>query len=176
MRYFHPMNPEQRVTQEVGDLYVEHHQWLTGWIRRKLGCNESAVDLTQDTFVRLLKKPHSFTRIGEARAFLSTIAKGLYIDHWRRRQVEQAWLESLALREEEYAPSAEHAASMIELLCELDAMIAKLPKKVANTLILSQVHGLTYREIAERLSVSERMIKRYMAQAMLQCVLLQSDL
>lgn len=170
------MNPEQRATQEVGDLYVEHHQWLTGWIRKKLGCDESAADLTQDTFVRLLKKPSSFTRMGEARAFLSTIAKGLYIDHWRRRQVEQAWLESLALREEDYAPSAEHTASMIELLCELDAMIAKLPKKVANTLILSQIHGLTYREIAERLSVSERMIKRYMAQAMLQCVLLQSDL
>ncbi len=55
MMYFRSMNPEQRATQEVGDLYAEHHQWLTGWIRRKLGCDESAADLTQDTFVRLLK-------------------------------------------------------------------------------------------------------------------------
>ena len=82
----------------------------------------------------------------------------------------------MAHREEEFEPSAEHSAAMIELLCELDAMIAKLPKKVANTLILSQLHGLTYREIAERLSVSERMVKRYMAQAMLQCLLFKSDL
>ncbi|MBU1295090.1 MAG: sigma-70 family RNA polymerase sigma factor [Gammaproteobacteria bacterium] len=169
------MNPERQKSQQVGELYAEHSSWLTGWIRSRLGCHELAADIAQDTFVRLLKRPKYFSNMGEARAFLSTIAKGLYIDHWRRKQVEQAWLESLAHIEEEFVPSAEHSASMIELLCELDAMIAKLPKKVANTLILSQLHGLTYREIAERLSVSERMVKRYMAQAMLQCLLFKSD-
>jgi RNA polymerase sigma-70 factor (ECF subfamily) len=55
-------------------------------------------------------------------------------------------------------------------------MIGKMPKKVANSLILSQPHGLTYREIAMQLDVSERMVKRYMAQAMLQCVLLQAEI
>lgn len=168
------MNPECQTPQQVGELYAEHSSWLTGWIRGRLGSQELAADIVQDTFVRLLKKPKYFSNMGEARAFLSTIAKGLYIDHWRRKQVEQAWLESLACYEE-FAPSAEHSASMIELLCELDSMIAKLPKKVANTLILSQLHGLTYREIGERLSVSERMVKRYMAQAMLQCLLFKSD-
>ncbi|WP_421856121.1 sigma-70 family RNA polymerase sigma factor [Marinomonas sp.] len=169
------MNPDCRTSQQVGELYVEHNSWLTGWIRNRLGCHELAADIAQDTFVRLLKKPKHISNMGEARAFLSTIAKGLYIDHWRRKQIEQAWLESLANREEEFVPSAEYSASMVELLCELDVMIAKLPKKVANTLILSQIHGLTYRDIAERLAVSERMVKRYMAQAMLQCLLFKSE-
>jgi RNA polymerase sigma-70 factor (ECF subfamily) len=170
------MSLERQTPQNVGKLYMEHSQWLTGWIRSRLGCHELAADVAQDTFVRLLKKPKYFTNMGEARAFLSTVAKGLCVDHWRRKQIEQAWLESLMHSEEQYEPSAEHSSIMIELLCELDAMIASLPKKVANTLILSQLHGLTYREIAERLSVSERMIKRYMAQAMLRCALFKSNL
>lgn len=170
------MAPEHQVPQNVGELYVEHNSWLTGWIRKRLGCQELAADIAQDTFVRLLKKPKYFANIGEVRAFLSTVAKGLYIDQWRRKQIEQAWLESLMHSEEAFYPSAEHSASMIELLCELDTMIAKMPKKVANAFILSQIHGLTYSDIAQRLSVSERMVKRYMAQAMLHCVLLKFDL
>jgi RNA polymerase sigma-70 factor (ECF subfamily) len=170
------MNLERQTAHNVEKLYVEQRQWLTGWIRHRLGCHELAADVVQDTFVRLLKKPKYFSNIDEAKAFLSTIAKGLCVDHWRRKQIEQAWLESIIHNEEQYAPSAEHSSAMIEVLCELDAMISSLPKKVANTLILSQLHGLTYREIAERLSVSERMIKRYMAQAMLQCTLFKSNL
>ena len=170
------MSLKCQTTHNVEELYVEHSRWLTGWIRNRLGCHELAADVVQDTFLRLLKKPKYFSNMDEAKAFLSTVAKGLCVDHWRRKQIEQAWLESLTHNEEQYTPSAEHTNVMIELLCELDAMISSLPKKVANTLILSQLHGLTYREIAERLSVSERMVKRYMAQAMLQCALFKSNL
>ncbi|WP_033388268.1 sigma factor, partial [Pseudomonas psychrophila] len=35
-------------------LYLDHHSWLTGWLRSKLGCPQSAADLAQDTFMRLL--------------------------------------------------------------------------------------------------------------------------
>ena len=170
------MSPEQENTQRVGDIYIEHHQWLKGWIRKKLGCNELAADLTQDTFVRLLKKSNASWNGRGPKGLLATIARGLFIDHWRRKQIEQAWLESLANLEADFQPSAEHCAEMIEVLCQLDAVISKMPMKVANTLLLSQLHGLTYREIADHLSVSERMVKRYMAQAMLQCVMLQSEL
>lgn len=161
--------------QHISELYVEHNHWLKGWLSKRAECPQLAADIAQDTFVRLLNKPLHLSSIGEARAFLSTVAKGLYIDHWRRKQVEQAWLESLALYGEEVAPSAEHSAQMIELLVELDKMISKMPKKVANAFILSQLHGLTYRDIAERLAVSERMVKRYMAEAMLQCVMFNTE-
>lgn len=170
------MTPEQDNAQQVGNLYVEHNQWLKGWIRNKLGCHDLAADIAQDTFLRLLNKPDSSWQRRESKGLLATIARGLFIDHWRRKQIEQAWLDSLAHLEEDYQPSAEHAAAMMELLCQLDRMIGKMPKKVANSLILSQLHGLTYREIAMQLDVSERMVKRYMAQAMLQCVLLQAEI
>ncbi len=38
----------------VSHLYQDHHGWLQGWLRRRLGCAENAADLAQDTFARLL--------------------------------------------------------------------------------------------------------------------------
>ena len=35
-------------------LYSDHHHWLTGWLRRRLGCPQNAADLAQDTFVKVL--------------------------------------------------------------------------------------------------------------------------
>ncbi|MDU5679729.1 sigma factor, partial [Pseudomonas aeruginosa] len=34
----------------VSHLYQDHHGWLQGWLRRRLGCAENAADLAQDTF------------------------------------------------------------------------------------------------------------------------------
>ena len=41
--------------------------------------------------------------------------------------------------------------------------------------VLAQIHEMTYREIGAELGVSERMVKKYMAQAMLQCLLFQAE-
>ena len=30
-------------------LYLEHHGWLLGWLRRRLECSETAADLAHDT-------------------------------------------------------------------------------------------------------------------------------
>jgi RNA polymerase sigma-70 factor (ECF subfamily) len=40
--------------REVAALYTDHHGWLQGWLRRKVGNAFDAADLTQDTFVRIL--------------------------------------------------------------------------------------------------------------------------
>lgn len=156
-------------------LYEEHHLWLRQWLRRRLGCAENAADLAQDTFVRLISKPCIFENALNARAFLSKVAKGLCIDLWRRQQIERAWLDTLATHPELEAPSSETHAIMIEALVRVDAMLRELPEKVATAFLLAQIEGLTYREIALKLQVSERMIKKYMAQAMLHCALLDAE-
>lgn len=161
--------------QFIHRLFVEHQSWLNGWLRRQLGCSQNAADLAQDTFVRLLGKDQDMAAIREPRAYLHTIAKGLLINHWRRRQVEQAYLDALALQPEAVAPSPESQALIIETLLRVDAMLARLPSKVRTAFMLSQLHGMTYAAIATELGVSERMIKKYMAQAMLHCLLLAQE-
>lgn len=39
---------------------------------------------------------------------------------------------------------------------------------------MAQVHGMTYKEIGAELGVSDRMVKKYMAQAMLHCALIKA--
>lgn len=161
--------------QLVHRLYVDHQGWLNGWLRRQLGCSQKAADLAQDTFVRVLTKDHGLEAIREPRAYLHTIARGLLINHWRRRQIEQAYLEAIALQPEAVAPSPEDQALVVETLMQVDAMLALLPGKVRHAFLLSQLHGMTYATIAVELGVSERMIKKYMAQAMLHCLTLIED-
>ncbi|WP_439645857.1 sigma factor [Methylobacillus glycogenes] len=43
--------------QALHSLYSNHHGWLYGWLKRKLGDAGDAADLAQDTFVRILTAP-----------------------------------------------------------------------------------------------------------------------
>lgn len=161
--------------QWVHRLYVDHQGWLNGWLRRQLGCSQKAADLAQDTFVRVLAKDQGLEAIREPRAFLHTVARGLLINHWRRKQIEQAYLDALAMQPEAFAPSPESQALVVETLLQVDAMLARLPDKVRRAFLLSQLQGMTYAAIAVELGVSERMVKKYMAQAMLHCLTLIED-
>lgn len=152
-------------------LYSSHHGWLYSWLWRKLGSREDAAELAQDTFVRLLSAKPS-DELAEPRAYLTTVAHGLVVNHWRKLALERAYLSALEARPEMLAPSPEERALVIETLCQIDAMLERLAPKARQAFLLAQLDGLTYAQIAEQLGVSDRMIKKYMAQAMLQCMLL----
>jgi len=79
----------------VQALYSSHHGWLNAWLRARLGNAADAADLAQDTFVRLLQRTERL-ELKAPRAFLRTIARGLVIDHWRREEIERAYLETIA--------------------------------------------------------------------------------
>lgn len=160
--------------KDVTALYTEHKSWLHRWLKNKLQCDDLALDLVQSTFVRLILKPEKMTDLKQPRAYLTTIAHGLLNDYWRRQRVEQSYLEALALYPEEFSPSEEHRAITIDTLLELIALLDSMKKPVRDTFILSQLEGCTYRQIAEKLAVSERTIKTYMAEAMFQCLRLKN--
>lgn len=162
---------------EVTTLYADHHGWLQGWLRKKLGDVHQAADLAQDTFVRLLAMPAGpaaplAASVREPRAYLATVARRLLINHWRRQSLEQSYLAALAVLPEPQAPSPEQQLVILQALQELDTMLDGLPPKVRAVFVLSQVDGMTYAAIAEELGMGLRSVKRYMAQAMAECVLL----
>lgn len=164
----YPFPPSIRV------LYCDHHDWLQGWLRRRLGNAADAADLAHDAFLRLLAAPRRFDSQPEARVYLRTMAGGMCIDLWRRRQIEQAWLEELAARPEAQAPSAEHQAMVLEALQEIDAMLRSLPAKAANAFVMAVACAMTDGEVAEELGVSARMVRKYVARAMLHCLRLEA--
>ncbi|EVT89027.1 RNA polymerase sigma factor [Pseudomonas aeruginosa VRFPA09] len=153
-------------------LYSEHHGWLQNWLRGKLGCAADAADLAQDTFLRILLK-RELREIGMPRAFLRTIARGLVIDHWRREELQRAYLESIAHLPEAQAPSPEARELVLELLEEISRMLDGLKPKVRTAFLLAQCEDLSHRQIAERIGVSQRSVERYVAEALYHCYLLR---
>ena len=82
-------------------------------------------------------------------------------------------MRALAARPEALAISPEEQQIILDTLLAIDAMLNTLPLKVRRAFLLSRLDGLSYREIAAELGVSERMVKKYMARAMLHCLLLK---
>ncbi len=152
----------------VSELYRSHHGWLYGWLRRKLGCSHQAADLAQDTYLRLLVSGR-LPAPEQSRAYLTQIAKGLMVDLHRRRQLEAAYLDALAQLPEPQTPSPETRALVVETLLRIDALLDRLPGPVRETFLLSQFDGLTYGEIAARLSISVATVRKYMLKAALAC-------
>lgn len=157
--------------QEIHALYCDHHTWLQGWLRRKLGDAGKAADLAHDTFVRLLTREEPIAA-REPRAYLTTIAQRLLINHVKRQSLEQSYLDVLAQMPEAEALSAEARFIILETLHEIDAMLDGLGAKAREAFLLSQLEGLTYAQIAAQLGVTDRTVKRYMAAAFEQCILL----
>ncbi|TCK03678.1 MULTISPECIES: sigma-70 family RNA polymerase sigma factor [Marinobacterium] len=167
------LTTEQRSAQE--QIYRSHHGWLHAWLSRRVSCSELAADLAHDTFIRLLRKPRDLQTPGQARSYLKVVAENLCTDMWRRQAVEQAWLDVLSARPEATDISPEEHAVIVETFCEIDAMLQRLPERVGQAFLMSQLEGLTYRQIAMHLGVSERSVKSYMARAMLECVLIEAN-
>lgn len=159
---------------QVHALYRDHHGWLQSWLRKKLGNTFDAADLTHDTFVRILatRDKGRDADLREPRAYLTTIAGRVLLNHYRRLSLERAYLEALAVLPESKAPSTEDRIMVLETLHELDVMLDRLPPKVRTAFLLAQLEGLTYAQIAAQFQVNVRTIKRYMATAYEECILL----
>ncbi|MCC6302567.1 MAG: sigma-70 family RNA polymerase sigma factor [Gammaproteobacteria bacterium] len=167
---------EDSLRDTMHTLYSDHHGWLLGWLRRKLGCAHSAADLAHDTFVRLIAAPDAACRVAdirEPRDYLATVAQRVMIDYFRRRTLERAYLEALALIPEAETGSPEQRSIIIETLCEIDAMLDGMGARPKQAFLMSQLEGLSYAEIARRLGVSVSSVNKYMARAVERCLLLR---
>ncbi|VXC77278.1 RNA polymerase subunit sigma [Pseudomonas sp. 8Z] len=157
-------------------LYCDHHGWLQAWLRGRLGRACDAADLAHDTFLRLLSGASQprFSSMLEARAYLRTIAKNLCINLWRRQEIERAWLETLETLPQEQYPSAERQAAVLQALEEISGMLQSLSAKAARAFTLAVVCQMTDDEVGAELGISGRMVRKYVAQAMLACLMLRA--
>ena len=156
----------------VHALYTEHHGWLFGWLRKKLGCPHNAADLSHDTFVRILTSRDALGGMREPRAFLTTTARHLIIDRARRRHLEDTYLRELALTVEmmeQCQQSPEQILVTLEALEQIAFVLDGLALNARQAFLLYFLEGLRQSEIASRLGISERMVRKHLMQALLQC-------
>lgn len=154
---FDPMHQAQQ-------LFDGHYPWLLSRLQARLRNTAQAQDVASETFLRVVVA-HRPVAIEEPRAFLTTIAKRLLFTLWRRSELERAYLETLSLRPEDMAPSAEDRAVLLETLEYIAQALDGLSLKARQAFVLSQIDGLTYHAIAEHLELSQSTVRRHMAEA-----------
>lgn len=158
----------------LASLYVDYRPWLVDRLRFRLRNHADAEDLASETFLQVAstREPALIT---EPKAYLSTIARRLLFHFWRRRELEQAYLQWLALQATDNAPSPESQALAVETLVRVDAMLAGLPPTVRAVFLYSQLDGLGYAEIGQRMGLSVRTVQRHFALALERCLRVQRE-
>jgi RNA polymerase sigma-19 factor, ECF subfamily len=151
-------------------LFVDHQPWLLGRLHQRLRDRAHAEDIASETFVKVIGD-RGLAGIREPRAFLTTVAKRVLYEFWRRRDLEQAYLEACAHLQDGAAPSPEERALLLESLTQVIAALDGLGARACQAFMLSQLDGLTYAEIGSRLGVSASMVRKYMVQGWRACAL-----
>lgn len=154
---------------DIHVLYSDHHAWLYGWLRRKLGCPHRAADVAQNTFLRVLAARDALCGVEQPRSWLTTTATRLIIDEQRRRRIEQAYLAELAgwAQECEGYPSPEETLIALQALEQLTAVLEGVSLKARTAFVRHYLDGETLATVASELGVSKKMVQKYLAQVLL---------
>ena len=114
--------------------------------------------------------------LDEPRAYLLTVARRTLFSFWRRREIEQAYIDALARQPLDFQPSEQDRYAILQALEAVDRALDGLPPASRHVLLLSQLHGLTYAQIGPRLGLAEVTVRRHMARAIAACCALDADL
>ena len=138
--------------EAFAEIVRRHHARVLSLLTFLTGDREMASDLTQDCFLRALRAAPRWRPRARLTTYLVTLARNAAIDAkraaWQRREPLDA--EPVAA-----GPAPDEITSRHELARRLNTMLADLPPEDREALVLSEVGGLTYREIAEAAGVPE---------------------
>lgn len=152
----------------ISQLFEQNYAWLCTRLSNRLGCSFNAEDIAAETFVKVLTLPDPGA-IREPRALLTTISQRLMYESWRRRDLEKAYLQVLMDTPEEFHPSPEEQIMLIESLLVIDRLLDGLSGQGKAVFIHSQIDGLTYTQISQRLGLSLGRIHQLMSEALRCC-------
>lgn len=155
-------------------LVEAHQERLLRLCERLLGDPEEARDAAQEVFLKAFRKAGEVRPLGQVYTWLYRIAMNLCLNKLRRRRLVR-FLRFEADPEEPDAPAfdppdaAPDPASALESRRRWSATrkaIAKLPDNQRAVLILARFEGLSYRQIAEVLGITEGAVESRLFRAM----------
>ncbi len=152
----------------IAQLFQQNYDWLCKKLSYQTGCSHSAEDLAAEAFLQVWMLPDPAS-IRSPRAFLATIAQRLMYESWRRKDLERAYLQILAEAPEAVQPSPHEQWMLIESLQAIDRLLDGLSGQARAVFLMSQLEGLTYVQIGERLGLSLGRIHQLMKDALHCC-------
>jgi len=146
-------------------LYADHRQTLHAYFVGKTGDADLALDLLQDTFVRVWRNVSTLETLSaeRQRAWLFSVARNLVIDQYRARATRTAIGQALA--REAATANTDAAPVDADLLWRLDAAIRELPENLRTVLVLHALGERSSHEIGELLGRPPGTIRFQLAEA-----------
>lgn len=153
-------------------LVVQHQDAAYSLALRFLGSQQAAEDATQEAFFRAYRGIERFEG-DRFRAWLLSIVANAARDELRRRKrrpqrsLDEARddLDRPSIDPPDPGPSPETATLQGELRGQLEAALRLLPEDWRMVVLLSDVHGLAYDEIASTLGVPVGTVKSRLSRA-----------
>lgn len=153
---------------DLHNLYRDNHVWLVALLRRRLPDASQAQDLAHDTFERIMRA--DLAQVLKApRAYLTTVARNVLLNHVRHERIVHAYQESLQSLPEPLAPSPEEQLVAVQALEQACAVLDGLPARTRLIFLMSQLEGMTSPAIAEELKLSVNVVKKAVAQGIKHC-------
>ncbi len=153
-------------------FYETFFDRVYGYVRRMLGDEQQAEDVTQEVFLHVQRAIDGYDPARELAPWVFTIATNKVRDHWRSRRRTDA-LDAASLDEEEsrLEPSAREAGPLPQLEAAeqsrlLAAAIEELPESLRSTLVLRVHEGLSFEEIGQLLARNETAVRKRYSRAL----------
>ncbi|MBL8268797.1 RNA polymerase sigma factor [Steroidobacter sp.] len=154
----------------VERLFREHNEALVRFLLVRLRSSHAAREVAQEAYVRLLRLDRPIGTASHLQSLLFRTAANLATDRQRR---ERKYVSSadwpLFFDNLPDVRTPERQASSAQTAQRLERLIAALPPKCREAFLLNRVDGLDFASIAQRMSLSERMVRAYVSRALLHC-------
>ncbi len=157
--------PASADRQQFEQMVEEHLNGLFGAALRMTRNRTNAEDLLQETFLRAWRSFHTFRPGTNARAWLYRILMNAYIDNYRKAtrepevvdqdDVDEFYLYSKVQESDQYRRAGNPEEAFLQTLMDADvkAALESLPEAFRAVVMLADIDGFSYKEIAEILSI-----------------------
>jgi RNA polymerase sigma-70 factor (ECF subfamily) len=137
-----------------------HEALLRAWLRGRFGARAEVDDLVQEAFLRVLAA-HRAGKVRAAKPFLFATARNLALDRLRRHEVARTEPlgETEALHVLDEGEGIPETVARHQELALLTEAIQSLPARCRQVFTLRKLYGLSQREIAARLGISESTVE-----------------
>lgn len=164
-------SPDSEISRWFAEEVLPHEAGLRAWLAGRFPGLHDVDDVVQDSYTRLLRA-RATGAIACPRAFLFVTARNLALNHFRHQRHARAGDLADAevtdmLDEQRSVPESVAGAEDLRLL--IDA-IQSLPPRCRQIVTLRKIYGLTQKEVAERLGISEHTVESQGAIGLHKCI------
>ncbi len=145
------------------EIYERYWSRLLTYVMRVIRRQPDAEDIVQELFVSIWRRRNTLVVEHALSTYLYNSARYLSFRYIETNSTYYDYLQRLAVRisgTEISVPGIEEQIFGRELEAQIDQLIRELPEKMQEVFILSRRHHLSYKEIADRLSISEETVRK----------------